>query len=171
MSFQNAVSLIVVTSLLAAPQLSGQDRTAPRSRIRQLEVSRTELWRHLKGTSLVERARGRKVRIELRDGTVLNGRVKRIEHAENTSTLLLKIGGIKNPEPVPVEKIASIGYRGSPSKAAMAGVNLLMLPGAYAAEGATETGLWLFVGSFVGVQVLSLLLWVRRPHVVIRVVP
>ena len=171
MLLQRAVSLIVLVSMIAGLPLRGQTKVDKRSRVKQLEVKRTDLQDYLRGSNVDERVRGKQATIQLRDGTILSGRVRRIEHAENTSTLFLKMRGMKAPEPIPVDRIETISYRGNVSKAATVGVGLVMLPGAYGAEGATEAGFNLFVGSVVAALALGLMLHVKRPHVVIRVVP
>ena len=171
MLLQRAVSLIVLVSMIAGLPLRGQTEVDKRSRVKQLEVKRTDLQEYLRGSTVIDLVRGKKATIELRDGTILSGRVRRIEHAENTSTLFLKMRGMKAPEPIPVDRIETISYRGNVSKAATVGVTLVTLPGAYFAEAATEAGFKLFVGSVVAALALGLMLHVKRPHVVIRVVP
>jgi hypothetical protein len=157
--------------MIAGLPLRGQTKVDKRSNVKQLEVKRTKLQDYLRGSTVMEYMRGKQATIELRDGAILSGRVRRIEHAEYTSTLFLKMRGMKEPEPIPVDRIETISYRGRVSKAGMVGVSLVMLPGAYGAEGATESGFNLFVGSVVAALALGLLLHVKRPHVVIRVVP
>jgi len=170
-SFRGAVSLIIVGSLLAAPQLYGQDKKTPRSRVRQSEVSRSELWRHLKGNHLIERARGKKVRIELRDGTVLSGRARKIVHTAGTSTLFLAVPGTRNPEPIDLDRVETISYRDGAPKGSTAAVILAMLPGYYGIASTTQAGLYLLAGSWIGAFALGLFFHLTRPHVEIRLVP
>jgi len=168
---QRAVSLIVLVSMIAGLPLRGQTKVDKRSRVKQLEVKRTDLQDYLRGSTVIDRVRGKQATIELRDGTILSGRVRRIEHAENTSTLFLKMRGMKAPEPVPVDRIETISFRGSVSKAGTVGVILAMVPGMYGAASATQAGLYLFAGSWVGAIALAVVMHKNRPHVVIRVVP
>lgn len=170
-SFQSIISLVALGSILAAPQLCGQKTPDRRSRISHLEVRRTELQRYLKGTGLIDRVRGHKVRIELQYGTVLSGRARKIVHSAGTSTLFLKVPGARNPEPIDLDRIETISFRGGTPKGGTAAVILVMLAGNIGGASMTQAGANLFYGSWIGAIALGLFFHMTRPHVVIRLVP
>lgn len=163
MSLQRTTSLIMLVSMVAGSPLTGQMKAESRTRIQEIEVKRSDLKRFVQNKN---------VKIDLRDGSILNGRIRKIEHTESTSLLFIKLGGRKEPEPVPINIIRSITYRGKvPAlKAILPGMGVVLAGSAAGASG-TNASLYIFGAFLVGMPVWAIMMHKNRPHVVLRIVP